>query len=113
METIVCKFKSNGKTIRKTAILNDALNTLSNSQKNEAFDIFDEDYGEGYWSIFFEEKPGTIYEIELVFNLENRQKTLKPIKAITWENDVINDVQEVTISSSMNNGRTWNNKKAL
>jgi len=49
--------------------------------------------------LFFEghpDHPGVIYEVELKFDIENRQKTLEPIKAITWEDDVIFDVQSVT-----------------
>lgn len=51
---------------------------------------------------FFEgypKHPGTIYEVELKFDIANRQKTLEPLKAITWKDDVINDVQLVTIKT--------------
>jgi hypothetical protein len=78
MTTIICRFKSEGKTVRKTAILNDTLDELSKSKKNEAFDIYMEDYGEGYWSVLFEEEPGTQYEVEFKFDTENRQRRWNP-----------------------------------
>ena len=102
MIQIKCKFLSNGQTIKKTAILKETLNELSNSKKNEAFDTSMECYEDGYWSLFFEgypERPGTIYEVELKFDIANRQKTLEPLKAITWKDDVISDVQLVTIKT--------------
>lgn len=102
MIQIKCQFLSNGQTIKKTAILKETLNELSNSKKNEAFDTSMECYEDGYWSLFFEgypEHPGTIYEVELKFDIVNRQKTLEPLKAITWKDDVISDVQLVTIKT--------------
>ena len=39
MKTIICKFKSDGTDIRKTAVINDSLDGLSKSKKNEATDI--------------------------------------------------------------------------
>lgn len=102
MIQIKCQFLSNGQTIKKTAILKEALNELSNSKKNEAFDTSMECYEDGYWSLFFEghpDHPGVIYEVELKFDIENKQKTLEPIKAITWEDDVISDVQSVTVNT--------------
>ena len=39
MKTIICKFKSDGKDIKKTAILNDSLTGLSTSKKYEATDM--------------------------------------------------------------------------
>jgi len=101
MKTIICKFKSEGVEIRKTAILNDALNELSESKKNEAFDIYMEDYGEGCWSVFFEGEPGTQYEVQFKFDTENRQKTLEPIKAVTWgggDAGVVTDSQKVSVT---------------
>ena len=101
MTIIICKFKSEGKDVRKTAILNDTLDELSKSKKNEAFDIYMEDYGEGYWSVFFEGEPGTQYEVEFKFDTENRQKTLEPIKAVTWGGDdagVVTDAQLVSVT---------------
>lgn len=99
MTTIRCRFTSNGMAVKKTAILTDTLDELSNSQRNEAFDIFTECWAEGYWSVFFEGEPGTQYEIEFKFDTENRRKTLEPIKAITWENDIITDEQAVSVTT--------------
>lgn len=99
MIQIKFQFLSNGDTIKRTAIVKDTLNELSTSNKNETFDTSMECYEDGYWSLFFEghpDHPGVIYEVELKFDIENRQKTLEPIKAITWEDDVISDVQSVT-----------------
>lgn len=53
MILIKCQFLSNGQTIKKTAILKETLNELSNSKKNEAFDTSMECYEDGYWSLFF------------------------------------------------------------
>ena len=100
MTTIRCNFLSEGKTVKKTAILSDNLHTLSESQKNECYEIEVNAYGDGYWSIFFEGEPGTQYEVEFKFDRENRQMTLEPIKAITWHNDIIVDVQNVTVKIS-------------
>ena len=97
MITIKCVFKSEDRMVKKTAILSDDLHTLSQSMKNECFDISIETYGDGYWSIFFEGVPGVIYEVEFKFDRENRQMTLEPIKAITWQDDVIVDSQLVTV----------------
>lgn len=100
MTTIICKFKSEGKDIRKTAILNDTLDELSKSMKNEAYDIYMEDYGGGEWSVFFEGNPGTVYEVVFEFDAENRQKTLKPLRAVTWGGDdtsVVTDSQLVYV----------------
>ena len=97
MKTVKCAFLSGGKNIRKTAILNDSLDSLSSSRKNEAFDIFMEEYGDGYWSVFFEGDPGIQYEVKFRFDTEGRRQTLEPVKAVTWENDVITDVQKVTV----------------
>ncbi len=100
MITVICRFKSEGKDVRKTAILNDTLDELSKSKKNEAFDIYMEEYDEGFWSVFFEGEPGTVYEIEFKFDTENRQKTLEPIKAVTWgggDAGVVTDSQEVSV----------------
>lgn len=101
MKTIKCRFTSNGMAVKKTAILTDTLNELSNSQRNEAFDIFSECWAEGYWSVFFEGEPGTQYEIEFKFDTKNIQKTLEPIKAITWENDIITDEQAVSVTTKI------------
>ena len=100
MRTIICKFKSEGKDVRKTAILNDTLDELSKSKKNEAYDIYVDDY-EGFWSVFFEGDPGTQYEVQFKFDIENRQKTLEPIKAVTWGGDdagTVTDSQLVSVT---------------
>ena len=97
MITIICKFKSEGKLVKKTAILSDDLLTLSQSKKNDCYDIQNETYGDGYWSISFEGEPGIEYEVEFKFDRANRQMTLEPIKAITWHDDVIVDVQMVEV----------------
>ena len=34
MKTIICKFKSDGTVIRKTAVINDSLDTLSKSKSS-------------------------------------------------------------------------------
>lgn len=98
MTTIRCNFLSEGKTVKKTAILSDNLHTLSESQKNECYEINVETYGDGYWSIFFEGEPETQYEVEFKFDRANRQMTLEPIKAITWKDDAIVDVQSVEVT---------------
>lgn len=98
MITIKIQFQSNGETINRTAIINDCLNELSNSQKNQAYEINNECWSDGYWSIFFEGKPGTLYEIEFKYDTDNYRKTLEPIKAITWVNDIIEDVQAVKVT---------------
>ena len=103
MKTIVCKFKSDGKEIRKTAIINDSLDALSKSKRNEATDILEPDTVdyEG-WCIFFEVTDTLAYEIMFGYDRENDTKTLKPVKAITWDGSdidhvVITDVQEVSV----------------
>lgn len=100
MVTIKCIFKSEGTVVTKTAILNDALNELSKSKKNEAIDIYMEEYDEGFWSVFFEGEHGTVYEVEFKFDTENRQKTLQPIKAVTWggeDSSIVIDSQIVSV----------------
>ena len=52
MKTIICKFKSEGKTVKKTAILTDSLNELSKSKKNEATELVEAD-DLSYWSLYF------------------------------------------------------------
>lgn len=98
MKTIICKFKSDGTYIRKTAIINDKLDYLSKSKENEATDIlnpYELDY-EG-WSICFDITDTLSYEVVFEFDKENSIKTLKPIKAITWIESAIMDVQEVQV----------------
>lgn len=99
MVTIICKFKSEDRMVKKTAILSDDLRSLSQSKKNECWDVQNETYGDGYWSISFEGEPGIQYEVEFKFDRANRQMTLEPIKAITWSNDVIVDVQHVEVKT--------------
>lgn len=98
MITIICKFWAEGEIVKKTAILSDDLRSLSQNKKNECYDTQLETYGDGYWSIFFEGEPGTQYEVEFKFDRANRQMTLEPIKAITWINDIIEDVQTVEVT---------------
>ena len=98
MKTIICKFKSDGTVIRKTAVINDSLDTLSKSKRNEATDIIFEG-----WCIYFEITDTLAYEVMFVYDQENGIKTLKPIKAITWDgSDVdhvsITDVQAVSVT---------------
>ena len=97
MITIRCTFLSEDKTVKKTAILSDNLRTLSQSKKNECYDINVEYYADGFWSILFEGEPGIQYEVEFEYDIDNRRMTLKPIKAITWQDDVIIDSQYVTV----------------
>ena len=102
MKTIICKFKSNGEDKTKTAILTDDLSTLSKSKKNEATDIIDDFIAEDeVWIIYFEENEHLGYEIQLKVN--KNEKTLVPVKAITWEgrdkNDlVITDSQKLKVT---------------
>ena len=103
MKTIICKFKSDGKNIKKTAILNDSLTDLSKSKKNEATDILEPgDPGDGLWGIFFDVTETLGYEVNFNFDEEENKRTLKPIKAITWDGSepdkvTITDVQNVTV----------------
>ena len=93
MKTIICKFKSDGTDIRKTAVINDSLDALSKSKKNEATDIIE---------------PDTLtdtlaYEVMFVYDQEKDIKTLKPVKAITWDGSdidhvAITDVQEAYVT---------------
>ena len=95
---------SDGKVVKKTAIINDSLNELSKSKKNEATDIIEPDTldYEG-WCIFFELTDTLGYEIMFEYDQENDVKTLKSVKAITWEGPepdkvTITDVQEVCVT---------------
>ena len=92
-------FQSEGKEIRKTAIVTDDLTDLSASKKNQAVDIITNSYEFGYWSLIFEDVD-TKYEIEFEFDINEFVPTTKPRKAITWRNDVIVDSQKVTIKIS-------------
>lgn len=100
MKTIICNFKSNGENVKVTAVINDALTELSKSKKNQATDIIDDFILEDEeWGIFFEVSDNMGYEIQ--FKTNDGQKTLKPVKAITWEGGadaVITDVQKVKVT---------------
>lgn len=104
MKTIICKFKSDGTDIRKTAVINDSLDTLSKSKKNEATDIIQPDMLDfDGWCIYFEITDTLAYEVMFVYDKENSIKTLKPVKAITWDgfdidHVVITDVQEAYVT---------------
>ena len=97
MKRIKIEFPSNGEKVRKTAIMRDTLDGLSASAKNEAFDFCEDGGADGYWSLLFEGSPGIVYEVEFVFDRKNCRKTLEPVKAITWKDDVIDDVQKAQI----------------
>lgn len=102
MKTIICKFKSEGVEIRKTAILNDSLDDFSKSKKNEATDICGpyeySDHQE--WSIYFHVSDALGYEV--VFKCDrNRTKTLEPLRAVTWSGEdagVVTDSQKVSVT---------------
>ena len=104
MKTIICKFKSDGKEVSKTAIINDSLDTLSISKKSEATDIIEPDtFDYEEWSIYFEVTDTLAYEVVFEYDQESHIKTLKPIKAITWDGTdidhvVITDVQKVSVT---------------
>lgn len=100
MKQVKCNFKSNGEDVTVTAIINDGLSELSKSKKNQATDIIDDFIKDDeIWCLFFEITPSLGYEIQFkVKDYEN--KTLSPVKAITWEGGedaVITDVQKVTV----------------
>lgn len=104
MKTIECKFMSNGEKVTVTAIINDNFSELSKSKKNQATDIIDDFIQENdCWCLYFEINDRLGYEIQ--FKVEHDdysvRKTLKPIKAITWEGGedaVITDVQKVKVT---------------
>ena len=92
-------FQSEGKEIRKTAIVTDDLTDLSASKKNQAVDIITNSYEFGYWSIIFEDGD-TQYEIEFEFDINELVPTTNPRTAITWRDNVVVDAQKVTIKIS-------------
>lgn len=102
MRSIKCTFKSNGEDVTVTAIINDELSELSKSKRNQATDIIDDFIKEDeVWCLFFEISPSLGYEIQFKVD-KNGTKTLKPVKAITWEGGedaVITDVQNVTVKT--------------
>lgn len=103
MTTIICRFKSEGKDVRKTAILNDTLDELSKSKKNEATDILEAGTYNSFkfWCIYFEVSEALGYEVVFKYDRENYVKTLEPIKAVTWGGDdagVVMDSQLVSVT---------------
>ena len=100
MKTLKCKFKSNGEDVKVTAVINDNLTELSNSKKNEATDIIDDFIMEdNVWCLFFEKSDKLGFELQ--FRVIDDNKTLTPVKAITWEGGddaVITDVQRFTVA---------------
>ena len=102
MKSIKFTFKSNGEDVTVTAIINDELSELSKSKRNQATDIIDDFIKEDeVWCLFFEISPSLGYEIQFKVD-KNGTKTLKPVKAITWEGGddaVITDVQNVTVKT--------------
>ena len=94
MTKLKLTFLSNGKTIKRTAILTDDLMELSKSKQNQADDIVEDD---DYWSLIFCENDDTQYEVEFKVNEQSFHRTLVPIKAITWHKNVIDDVTEAQI----------------
>ena len=99
MVALRLSFQSEGKEIRKTAIVTDDLTDLSASKKNQAVDIITNSYEFGYWSIIFEDGD-TQYEIEFEFDINELVPTTNPRKAITWRDNVVVDAQKVTIKIS-------------
>ena len=97
MKTIRLAFASKGEIVKRRAILKDTLDKLSDNQHNQAFDISNECWEDGYWSLFFEGRPGVQYEVQFEYDKERMTETLRPIKAITWEDDIIADVQTPVI----------------
>lgn len=97
MKEIKFEFKSNGEKVKVKAILDDSLTKLSKSKHNQATDIIPELYNEeSSWALFFSISDTKSYEVELKLDAYG-EKTLTPVKAITWENDIITDVQAVKI----------------
>lgn len=99
MKTLICTFLSNGKKVKKTIILSNDLSTLSNSKMNDGTDLFEDDESET-WSIFIETSESPNYELVFRYDNELGEKTLIPVKAITWEgtnNDAITDVQKLAL----------------
>ena len=103
MKTLKFKFKSEGKSVCRTAILTDDLQDMSRNKKNQCYETLDDGIEDGYWSLIFEGEQGenVSYEIEMKFDKRNYERTLTPIKAITWDDSdsgVILDEQEVSVS---------------
>lgn len=102
MKTIQCTFLSNGENIKKTAIVKDSLTELSKSKNNEATDIIDDFIQEDeIWILFFDMSETAGYNLgyEVQFKVDREgNKTLKPVKAVTWESDIITDEQNVKVT---------------
>lgn len=103
MKTIKFSFKSQNKVVKRTAILTDDLQDMSRNKKNQCYDTLDDGIEDGYWSLIFEGEQGenVFYEIEMAFDKRNYERTLTPIKALTWadtDNDVLLDSQEVSVN---------------
>lgn len=98
MKTICIKFLSEGKTIKKTAVLTDDLSELSKSSKNQAHDI-DLGLSElGTWSLLFEADNGGMYEVAFAYYTVNEQQTLTPEIVITWsKHGIITDEQDFDV----------------
>lgn len=102
MKKIVCNFISNGEKVAITAIISDDLSTISKDKRNQATDILETDmYEHEAWGLFFEINDHTGYEIQFKVEKDSLQKTLKPVKAVTWEGGadaIITDVQKVKVT---------------
>lgn len=86
MKTIVCKFKSGGKMVEKTAILTDSLNEILFYMKNEATEIIESDRLNYLgWSVYFKVTDTLAYEVIFRYDKVNNVKTLNPIIALTWD----------------------------
>lgn len=99
MKTIICKFKSEDANIRKVAILNDQLDELSKSKKNEATDVGCLDTNE--WFIYFCVSDNLGYEVDFKYDPDTDSKTLVPIRAVTWGGEdagVVIDSQLVDVA---------------
>lgn len=94
MITLYCTFKSCGEIVNVTAILYDYLTALSNSKRNQADAIFGEEWNDGEtWSLLFEDDDA---DYELHFKMKDRERTLEPVRAVTWVGDgreVVDDSQ--------------------
>lgn len=99
MKRIKCIFKSKGKIVIRTAILNDDFTKLSKSIKNEATGIMEDlIYYDNVWGLYFE---GEKTSFELHFKMSKEwDRTAIPLKAITWEGGIdgtITDVQRLKV----------------
>ena len=94
-------FKSEGKDIQMTVILNDELTELSKSKKNQATDIITDFMGEDEeWSVYCDREETEKIELgyELVFKAEEYRQTLKPVKAVTWLGGIVTDSQKMRVT---------------